>query len=631
MNAPEAVPTVVMLPIGQIVKSPTNPRKHFNEAALSELADSIKNQGMIQPITVRQWEVGMFLPPKKVFGDMAGMHEIVAGERRWRAATLAGLSEIPAIVRKLTDVQVLEIQVIENLQREDVHPLEEAEGYERLMKEAGYNADTLGDKVGKSRGYIYARLKLLDLCPEARDAFYESQLDASTALLVARIPGKVLQKKAVKELTQGYGGAPMSYRSAKEHVRRNFMLRLAEATFKPGDTNLIPTAGSCKDCPKRTGNNPDLFGDVDDVDVCTDPKCFDDKRQAHYLKLKENAEKKGIKIIEGADARKVMPYHISSLGGGLVALDAPCYDDPEHRTYRQILGKDAPVSAIVETNSTYESKRPLVEVAEQKVLAEALKKAGVVSATAKGAEETKKREAERAAEAAALEVEKAWRAHLFQAVREKFGARFAASKTLAPEELTLLSTNLFRVLAYGDDVLAEQISALWGHPLDTDKDLDDAIKGFTDHLITLDAAATCLFLTDMAFIDQAEVKPWQLREGEKPERLLAEAKRLGIDTDALRKPFEKAKAPAEKPEPRAKKTAKPASTPSHAAQAPEESAAKPAAPAKAKGVGKKPASKKPEEKTDPAPASPANEPPAAANPSTLDPATAWPFPKVARV
>lgn len=629
MNAPEPIPAVVMLPTGQIVKSPTNPRKHLNEAALQELATSIKEQGVLQPILVRKWEVGMHLPPKKVFGDMAGMHEIVAGERRWRAATLAGLAEIPAIVRELTDVQVLEIQVIENLQREDVHPIEEAEGYERLMKGAGYNADTLGEKVGKSRAYIYARLKLLDLCPEAREAFFEGKLDASTALLVARIPGKVLQKKAVKELVNGYGG-PLSYRSAKDHVRRNFMLRLAEATFKPADAALVPAAGSCKECPKRTGNNPDLFGDVDDADVCTDPKCFEDKRQAHFLKLKENAEKKGVKVIEGEAARKLMPYGTHSLGGGYVPLDNTCEDDPEHRTYRQILGKEAPVAAIIETNPTYESKRPLIEVAQQKTLAEALKKAGIVPEPTKDDADAKKRKAVREKEEAAIQIEETWRARLFQAVREKFGARFAVTKLLAPEELTLIAIALFeRAVEWGGEY--ELLMATWGHPVKEDLDDQDQIDAFTRHIATLDAPALCLFLTDLALIGETDVPRWAfLNSNEKPERLLAEAKRLGIDAAALKKAVETERKTAAKTESKAKNPAKSASPPTSAAQAQEESAAKPAAPAKAKSTAKKPAAKKPKGKADPAPASPANEPAAPVKTTQLDPKAAWPFPTGSR-
>lgn len=625
MNAPEPQALPILAQVAKIFASPTNPRKRFPKTAHEEMVASVRQLGVLQPVLLRPWPADRKPPSGATIADTLEAFELVSGERRWRAARDAGVEAILAVVRPLTDVQVLEIQIVENLQREDVHPLEEAEGYERLLKSAGYNADTLGEKVGKSRAYIYARLKLLDLCPEAREAFFDGKLDASTALLVARIPGKVLQKKAVKDLVNGYGG-PLSYRSAKDHVRRNFMLRLAEATFKPADASLVPAAGSCKECPKRTGNNPDLFGDVDDADVCTDPKCFEDKRQAHYLKLKETAEKKGVKVIEGDAARKLMPYGTHSLGGGYVPLDNTCEDDPEHRTYRQILGKEAPIAAIIETNPTYESKRPLIEVAQQKTLAEALKKAGIVTEPAQDDADAKKRKAARDKEEAAIQIEETWRARLFQAVREKFGARFAVTKLLAPEELTLIAIALFeQAIEWGGEY--ELLMATWGHPVKEDLDDQDQIDAFTRHIATLDAPALCLFLTDLALIGETDVPRWAfLNSNEKPERLLAEAKRLGIDAVALKKAVEAERKTAAKTGAKAKKPAKSASPPTSAAQAQEEGAAKPAAPAKAK----KPAAKKPEGKADPAPASPANEPAAPVKTTQLNPKAAWPFPTGSR-
>ncbi len=581
MNAPEQPSLPILAKVASIFPSPTNPRKRFPNQAHEEMVASVKEHGVLQPILLRPWPKNGTLPKGKCIQyllDTADQHgaayELVAGERRWRAAVDAPLDDILAVVRDLTDIQVLEIQVIENLQREDVHPIEEAEGYGRLMKEAGYNADTLGEKVAKSRAYIYARLKLLDLCDEARDAFYEGRLDASTALLVARIPGKVLQKRAVKEITTGYNGA-MSYRAAKEHVRRNFMLRLADAAFKPGDTKLIPEAGSCAACPKRTGNNPDLFGDVDDADVCTDPECFENKRLENYLQLKEKAEKKGIKVIDGDEAKKLMPYgEVYPIGGNYVSLDARCHEDDNRRTYREILGKAAPIAAAIQNTSTYGKSRPLVEVAEKKALAEALKKAGF-EARQKNDPEQQKREAERAERETAHQVEQEWRERLFASVRERFGKRFAETKTLAPEELTLLAVNFFLVFeqnaGYED---MERLTMLWGNPV-IDDNYDEGVQKFADFLITIDASALCLFLTDLAFIGEVDAPRWST---DKPERLIAEAKRQGIDPDALRKVIEKERKAKEKPQPDAKKTAKTAPPPTPAAQAQKKGATK-AAPA----------------------------------------------------
>ena len=119
------------------------------------------------------------------------------GRRRRGANKLAGKTTVPAIVRNLSDAEALEIQVIENLQRQDLHPLEEAEGFEVLMRENGYTADVMAEKTGKSKAYIYASLKLCALEPVPRAVFYSGRLNKSTALLVARIPIKSLQEKCV--------------------------------------------------------------------------------------------------------------------------------------------------------------------------------------------------------------------------------------------------------------------------------------------------------------------------------------------------------------------------------------------------------------------------------------------------
>src|SRR5690606_14398087 len=129
--------------------------------------------------------------------DPEPFYEIIAGERRYRASKLAGRTTIPAIVREISDLEVLELQIIENLQREDLHPLEEAESYEALLEQhkadPDYSVDLIAAKLGKSRAYIYARLKLCALRPAARKAFYAGTLTASTALLLARIPAPELQ------------------------------------------------------------------------------------------------------------------------------------------------------------------------------------------------------------------------------------------------------------------------------------------------------------------------------------------------------------------------------------------------------------------------------------------------------
>ncbi|HEX2520142.1 MAG TPA: ParB/RepB/Spo0J family partition protein, partial [Castellaniella sp.] len=251
----------VEIPLERIVRSKTNPRKTFREEGLVELAESIKKYGIMQPILLR--------PAPDAPLDPVPLYEIVAGERRYRASGLAGLTTVPATVREISDMDVLELQIIENLQREDLHPLEEAESYEALLaqheNDPDYSVDQVAAKLGKSRAYIYARLKLCALRPAARTAFYDGKLNPSTALLLARIPVPDLQDQALKEITEPdwrYDHQPMSFRAAQKHVQEHYMTRLDQAPFKLSDETLLPEAGPCTTCPKRTGANPDLFGDV---------------------------------------------------------------------------------------------------------------------------------------------------------------------------------------------------------------------------------------------------------------------------------------------------------------------------------------------------------------------------------
>lgn len=169
----------------ELAPSPTNPRKTFDDAKLEELARSIASVGVLEPLIVRAHQNGEGV-----------RYEIVAGERRFRAATLAQIETVPCMVRELDDVQVLEIQAIENLQRDDVHPLEEAEGYAALMKAAGYDVDEIAAKIGRSGRYVYDRIKLLQLIPAVRKVFVDGEITAGHAILLARL-SKADQKRAL--------------------------------------------------------------------------------------------------------------------------------------------------------------------------------------------------------------------------------------------------------------------------------------------------------------------------------------------------------------------------------------------------------------------------------------------------
>jgi ParB/RepB/Spo0J family partition protein len=316
----------------ELCRSPTNPRRTFDEAKLQEMADSIAKHGVIQPILVRPWPAEQALPtPLDDVSSPLPKFEVIAGERRFRAARLAGLDAIPANIRQLTDNEVLEIQIVENLQREEVHPIEEAEGYQTLMQRTGCSAEELADKVGRSKAYIYARLKLTALCEAGREAFREGKLTASTALLIARIPGEQLQTEAIDAIIDDWHG-PLSFRRAAQVIQNHYTLRLGDAPFDIFDADLVPDAGSCAGCPSRSGNHPELFADIEGTDVCTNPDCFQHKREAWAEIKRAAAVAEGKQVITGKDAEKIVPSYSSNLDyiqGGYIALDARCYDvDP---------------------------------------------------------------------------------------------------------------------------------------------------------------------------------------------------------------------------------------------------------------------------------------------------------------
>lgn len=156
-----------MVPIEFIARNPRNPRRYFDETELHDLASSIRQHGIVQPVVVRPVSVERY--------------EIIAGERRWRAAQLAGLIEIPVIVRDVDDKTALEIAIVENVQRADLNPLEEALGYEQLIAEHGYTQNDLGEIIGKSRSHVANSLRLLKLPDQVRDMLAAGSLSAGHA------------------------------------------------------------------------------------------------------------------------------------------------------------------------------------------------------------------------------------------------------------------------------------------------------------------------------------------------------------------------------------------------------------------------------------------------------------------
>ena len=371
-----AIPTI---PIDQITPSPSNPRKRFDETYLQELAASLLEHGMIQPITVRPLPLDHLfeynrMNPTRGPDEVTPTYEIVVGECRWRAARLAGLTEVPAFWRDLDDKQVLEIQVIENLQRRDVHPIEEADGYRQLIDKHGYRAEDIAEKIGKSRSYVYGRMKLAALGSKARQAFFDNRVDAAVALLIARIASEKDQERALATITQHTEpGSTITFLSAKWKIRQLFTVDLIRATWPLDDQTLLPSAGSCTECPRRSGNSPEICPDIDTANVCTDVKCFEEKRLARREQLIANASALNIPIYLGDEVNQVAPHGAEfNLEERWVNVDDILDGD---RTYRDVLGDQTPVGMMVEFGPGINAR--LKSYADETILAEALKKAEI--------------------------------------------------------------------------------------------------------------------------------------------------------------------------------------------------------------------------------------------------------------
>ena len=293
-------PLIQEITLSSIKPSKANPRRHMDETALVELAANIKTHGVLQPILLRP--------------VAAGAYEIVCGERRWRASKTAGKNTIPARIVELSDAEALEFAVIENIQREGMHELDEANGFKALMQQDPklYTVETIAAKVGRSSSFVYQRLKLAELTPNVQKAFYEGKLTAGHAIEIARLQPKD-QERALQECFPGHGTAaailkdkdprPISVRDLRDWIQNEIHLSLANAPFDVNDAGLVPTAGPCSTCPKRSGANPLLFADsIPRKDICIDRDCFQSKVTALVQLRAKQAEEAGEKPVRVSDS-----------------------------------------------------------------------------------------------------------------------------------------------------------------------------------------------------------------------------------------------------------------------------------------------------------------------------------------
>lgn len=418
MNAPTKAAD--LLPAGQfdeipliaIVLSETKVqaerRATYDQRALEELAISIRESGLLQPIVVR--------PMAKPRGF--AKYDLVAGERRYIACDKAGRTHVLARIIPLTDEQVLKAQLVENIHRQKLDTMGEARGFKELL-DLGVKADAIGDMIGLSRSYVYARVKLLELAPAVTTALKEGRIDASQALLFARIPTHKLQEQALNTLEkwayQGHG-EKLSFRRTAEILgekANGILIPLAQVPWRLDDESFF-TFGpktskgeevlplpSCVACPRRSGNDPELLEATGDANVCTDRACHDAKAKQTFERRRKDAEATGKEVLTGEAAAAVMPTNFGTRG--YVDLDEECMEDdydniekrpkgdyeaPEvlaweeraekwkPRTYRQILGDDV-AGLQIQLVQDPKHKNRVRELAPDKDVARLLKAKGI--------------------------------------------------------------------------------------------------------------------------------------------------------------------------------------------------------------------------------------------------------------
>jgi ParB family transcriptional regulator, chromosome partitioning protein len=240
------------LPVAQLQESTTNPRRRFDEHSLAELAASFQAQGVLQPLLVRT-----------IVDDK---YEVIAGARRLRAAKLAALEEVPVRVVELSDAACVETQLVENIQRENAHPLEEAYAFHGLLHTDGlqYDIASLAAKTGKSPAFVATRLRLVELHPSIAEAFLADEIVVGHALEIAKLPQQEQQRAFDAAFHTAWNGGKETrilrpVRDLTAWIEQNILLSLDSVPFDKNDETLVPEAGSCANCPKRTGFNTLLF------------------------------------------------------------------------------------------------------------------------------------------------------------------------------------------------------------------------------------------------------------------------------------------------------------------------------------------------------------------------------------
>ena len=239
----------------------------FTEETLKEMTESVRQNGVIAPILLR---------------PVNGHFVLVAGERRYWSSKYAGKQTIPACIREMTEQQAFDLQMIENLERKDVHPMRECVGYHHILKDPTQTPKEIALRFGKSESYVVQRLKLIDLVPAVRKPFEKNQITLTQAILLARLTAEIQHEYLNSHRWNDNKFGSLS--DLQQFINRHVIHNLKDAPFDTEDATLIPKAGACSLCPKRSGCSPALFADIKGKDRCMDHQCFSAKIEAHQVR-----------------------------------------------------------------------------------------------------------------------------------------------------------------------------------------------------------------------------------------------------------------------------------------------------------------------------------------------------------
>lgn len=278
-------------------ENPHNYRKTCNARADEELAKSVAEKGVLQPLLVRPID------------GKRGRFEVVFGNRRLRAAKTAGLEAVHCQIQDLTDLQALEAALIENVQRVDVHPIEEAEGFAELVEKHKYSVADIVAKTGRSDSWVRSRLKLAEVLPAVRKSCIAGKISPGAAMHIARLVPAELQAEALGQVESWSKYRELSDDAVRTGLLQEYSRELSRAPWKLDDATVADGCVACSTCPQRSKNDRQLFDEVAKKDVCLDGACWAKKLEAHKATAIAAAQATGRTVLEGKVAQKAIQDH----------------------------------------------------------------------------------------------------------------------------------------------------------------------------------------------------------------------------------------------------------------------------------------------------------------------------------